>query len=192
MENSLVMRSDASYSLNFLIYIQNVYLNQKQQKEQFKYPYYLAKLTFKEDFVLNFKELWGSVAQRISEDDLNDIKIFYDEKDAYYQALFEETANSSNEFQELYKSFQVWWDSLAGKLSVERAVDKLGYNLYREMAEALLQKGIVPQKYFSLSLIYDECELATSERISYFAVIPIDDFHLHSKELVPKLQEHIF
>lgn len=192
MRNSLLMKSEASYSLNFLIYIQNIYINQRQQTQQFKYPYLFSELSFKDEFEFNFKRLWGSVVQRIAADDINDIKVFYDEKEVFYQALFEDTATSLSEFQELYQSFQVWWDSFAGKLSIERAVGELGYNIYTEVADSLLQKGIEPLKYLSLSLIYDECELVNPERISYFAVIPINDLLLHSKELVPKLLEHIF
>ncbi|MDA7027522.1 hypothetical protein PJ311_13095 [Bacillus sp. CLL-7-23] len=55
MENSFVMVTDAPVSLNFLIYIQNIFLNQKRQ--ELRFPYLSTRIVFKEDFELKYKEL---------------------------------------------------------------------------------------------------------------------------------------
>lgn len=71
--NSFVMRTDASTSLNFLIYIQNIFLNQIRKTNKFKYPTFtLSPSLFKPDFENRFKTLWTDVCQTIDKDVSND------------------------------------------------------------------------------------------------------------------------
>lgn len=191
MENSLLMRTEATYALNFLIYIQNIYFNQNRSEEKLKFPYYPSKLVFREEFDLNFKNLWDKVSQRISNHHSNGAKIFYEEKDLFYQSLFVNKSNSLKEFNNIYKSYKAWWNSFAGQFAVERSIDVKGEMLYVELANSLTQKGIEPQKELSISLIYDECLLDNLEVSSYFAVVNIKDFFVNYNDLVPKLQKCI-
>ena len=46
MKNTLLMRTDASYSLNFLVYIQNIFLNRSQSRDELKFPYIPTKCEF--------------------------------------------------------------------------------------------------------------------------------------------------
>lgn len=94
MENSLLMRTEASYALNFLAYIQNIFLNQKSGQEEYRFPYILSKYIVKEDFELRYKELWDEIRQKVSEDPENDMKIFYEEKDLFHQRLFVDGSDS--------------------------------------------------------------------------------------------------
>lgn len=192
MENSLLMRTEAPYALNFLIYIQNIYLNQNRNEEELRFPYYPSKVAFKEEFDLDYKNLWDKVSQRISDHHSNGVKIFYEEKDLFYQSLFVNNSNSLKEFNEIYKSFKVWWDSFAGHIAVERSIDEKGDKLYAELANSLTQKGIEPQKELSISLVYDECLLVNLEGSSYFAVLSIKDFFARYNELVSELQKCIY
>ncbi|WP_313893838.1 hypothetical protein [Psychrobacillus sp.] len=189
MGNSLLMTTDASYTLNFLIYIQNIFLNQNQSNEEYKYPFFPLKIAFNKDFELKYKDLWGEIAERISKPHSNDMKIFHEEKDLFYQRLFVINSDSLKKYAEIYKSFQVWWDSFAGRFSVERSIDETGQKLYVELAKSLTQSEIKPQRSLNISLIYDECLLANAEVSSYFAVLPIRNFFVKYKELVPKLQD---
>lgn len=61
MKSTLEIKTEASYSLNFLIYIQNIFLNQNSSKEQYKFPYIYSKSTFEfeEDFENRFRSLWN-------------------------------------------------------------------------------------------------------------------------------------
>ncbi|TCJ02541.1 hypothetical protein [Cytobacillus praedii] len=188
MENTLLMRRDTSFALNFLIYIQNVYLNQNPDKKDFKFPYLSIRMPFKEDFELRYIELWNDVSQKISGDNgSRDLKIFYKEKELFYQHLFEDNRDSQTKFNEVYKSFQVWWDSFAGRFSVERSIDETTHNLYLDLANFLKESGVEPKKPLKISLIYDECLLVNPDVSSYFAVLPTKDFYIKYKELVPKL-----
>ncbi|MGE8081379.1 hypothetical protein [Peribacillus loiseleuriae] len=192
MENSLLMRTEAPYALNFLIYIQNIYLNQNRNEEELRFPYYPSKVAFKEEFDLDYKNLWDKVSQRISDHHSNGVKIFYEEKDLFYQSLFVNNSDSLKEFNEIYKSFKVWWGSFAGHFAVERSIDEKCEKLYVELASSLTQKGIEPQKELSISLVYDECLLVNLEVFSYFAILPIKDFFVKHNELAPKLQKCIY
>ncbi|MGE8081478.1 hypothetical protein [Peribacillus loiseleuriae] len=192
MENSLLIRTEAPYTLNFLIYTQNIYLNQNRNEEELRFPYYPSKVAFKEEFDLDYKNIWDKVSQRISDHHSNDVKIFYEEKDLFYQSLFVNNSDSLKEFNEIYKSFKVWWGSFAGHFAVERSIDEKGEKLYVELASSLTQKGIEPQKELSISLVYDECLLVNLEVSSYFAILSIKDFFVKYNELVHKLQKCIY
>lgn len=186
------MKTDTSFSLNFLIYIQNIFLNQNRNEEDLRFPYLSIRIAFNEDFKLKYKELWKEISKRISEDDQNDIRTFYEEKDLFYQRLFVVNADNLKNFNEIYKTFKVWWDSFAGRFSIERSIDEMGEKLYWDLANLLVQKGIEPQKDLNISLIYDECLLANNQVSSYFAVLPARAFFVKYKELVSKMEICIY
>jgi len=187
MGNSLQMRTEATYSLNFLVYIQNIFLNQTQSKEEFKFPYIPFKYIFQEDFELCYKKLWDEVSQRISEHPMNDIKIFNEEKDLFYQSLFKPSNDNLKDYNEIYQSYKIWWDSFAGRFSVERSIDEVAQKLYMELANSLIQNEIEPQKELNISLIYDECLFVNLDAPSYFAVLSTKDLFVKYKETVLKL-----
>lgn len=192
MENSLIMKTDSSFALNFLIYLQNIFLNQNRSEEDLRFPNLSTRMVFKDDFELKYKELWNEISQRISDDNKNDVRLFYEEIDLFYQSLFVIDADNLKNFNEIYKTFKVWWNSFAGRFSIERAIDEMGQNLYWDLANLLVRKGIEPQKELNITLIYDECLLANAQASSYFAVLPLRDFFVKYKELVPKLEVCIY
>ncbi|MEC1523925.1 hypothetical protein P9D43_18150 [Neobacillus niacini] len=192
MEISLIMRTDTSFSLNFLIYIQNIFLNQNENEEDLRFPYLSTRITIKEDFELKYEELWNEISQRIYDDNKNDVRTFYEEKDLFYQRLFVMDDDSFKNFNEIHKTFKVWWNSFAGRFSIERSIDEMGQKLYWELANSLVQREIEPKKELNISLIYDECLLANAQISSYFAVLPIKDFIVNYKDLVPKLKVCIY
>ncbi|WP_244440983.1 hypothetical protein [Neobacillus jeddahensis] len=126
MENSLVMKTDTSFALNFLIYIQNIFLNQNRNEEDLRFPYLSTRIAFKEDFKIKYEELWNEISQRISNDNKNDLIIFYEEKDLFNQKLFVIDKDSLKNFNEIYKTYKVWWESFAGRFSIERSIDERG------------------------------------------------------------------
>lgn len=188
MENTLLMRTEASHSLNFLIYIQNVFLNQNQSRDELKFPYIPTKIEFREDFEMCYRKLWDEALKRITEHPINDLKMYIEEKELFYHGLFVETESALNDFTQLYQAFKVWWDSLAGRFSVERSVDDQGQKIYAALADLLIEERIQPKKKLDIFLIYDECVLVDLEPSSYLAVLSIRDCLMKYKELLPKLQ----
>lgn len=181
MTNSLLIRTGAHDTFNFLIFLQNIFLNQSQNDGQLRFPYFPAKMSFKGDFTSKYRELWNEVSQKIYSDEANDLTVFYEEKEEFYQRLFEESDDSLIAFNEAYTTFQVWWDSLAGRFSVENSLVDMVENLYYELTNYLKNSGIEPKGQLDISLIYDECLLAKADTPSYFAVIPIKDFLVNAR-----------
>ncbi|MGG6447392.1 L-rhamnose mutarotase [Pseudobacillus badius] len=201
MKNTLLMRTEASHSLNFLIYIQNIFLNRSQSKNELKFPYIPTKCEFRKDFDMRYRELWEEVSKRISEHPINDLEIFTKEKNLFYQSLFAENDDTLNEFDEIYQSFKTWWGSFAGHIAIERSIDENLQDIYLGLANLLTEKGLKPQKELNISLIYkelnisliyDECLLVDLEPSSYFAILSIRDCFVNSKELNKKLQASIY
>lgn len=55
MTDSFTIHTNTSYRLNFMIYIQNIYLNQHENKENLRFPYIAKQLNFSTDFEDRFK-----------------------------------------------------------------------------------------------------------------------------------------
>lgn len=68
MTDSFTIYASVSHCLNFMIYIQNIYLNQKEEKENLRFPYIARKLNFSNDFEANFKELWSMIRKQIADE----------------------------------------------------------------------------------------------------------------------------
>ncbi|WP_432353717.1 hypothetical protein [Sporosarcina sp. A2] len=191
MENALYIRTEASHSLNFLVYIQNLYLNQSLSRDDLKFPHIPTKCVFRKDFDVCFNGLWDEVSKKIWEDPLYDLKLFAEEK-TFYQGLFIDNEATLYEFREIYQSFLVWWSSIAGHFSIERSIDEKVQETYAELTNLLNKKGINPRKELFISLIYDECLLADFEPYSYFTILSTRDFFMHCKELISKLETSIY
>ena len=188
MKNSLVMMRDTSFALNFLIYIQNIFLNQIHNEEKVKFPYISTRMAFKSEFEIKYKALWDEISQRIRDDNRNGAIPFYGERDLFYQRLFMNDEDSLMAYNETYKTFEVWWNSFAGYFTIGRSIDEMEQKLYYDFADLLVQKGTKPQRQLNISLIYDKCLLADTKFTSYFAVLPIRDFFFNYEELVSKLE----
>ncbi|WP_082918250.1 hypothetical protein [Oceanobacillus sp. Castelsardo] len=188
MERSLEIGIDTSFALNLLIYIQNIYLNQHEKGEKLRFPYLSTKVVFRDDFEIKYKELWKEISQRIAEDNKKGAIPFYGDKELYYEKLFVIDGDSSKEFNEIYQTFKVWWGSFVGHFTIEKSTDEMAQQLYTELANLLVQKGIKPKRRWNISLLYDECLLAETQVFSYFAVVPTRDFFIKYKELVSKLE----
>lgn len=193
MSNSLLIRTDALYSLNFLIYLQNIYLNQNQGEELFKFPYVTEMIQFYDDFEMKFKELWEDILIELSKEEANglDLKIFYEEKDLFYDKLFTPNSDSLKTFNEIHTGFEVWWSSEAGRFSVESVIENPMHNIYMELTNSLKKNEREPKKQLNISLIYDKCILSNTKFHSYFAVLFIMDLYSNKEELIPKLQSCI-
>lgn len=188
MKNMLLMNTEAPISLNFLVYVQNIFLNRNRNRNELKFPYITSNFEFREDFEIHFRELWNVVSKRIAEHPINFLE---DEKNIIYQGLFAQDENTLNEYNEIYRSFIVWWRSIAGGFSVERSVDEIGQQIYADLGSFLLEKEIQPQKEFIISYIYDECLLVELEPSSYYAVVSINDCFMSYNGLIQKLQNSI-
>ncbi|KFN14411.1 MULTISPECIES: hypothetical protein [Bacillus] len=189
MTDSFRIYTSMSRCLNFMIYIQNIYLNQKEEKENMRFPYIARKLNFSNDFEVNFKELWSTLRKQIA-NEKNEMQTFYEGNYRFYEQLFEADLSNEESFKEIVRGFEVWWTSLAGGFSLERSVDEYGQQLYNDLVLYLEQNQIEPLKQLYISLIYDECVLVDEENISpYSAILPTQNFFMNYKDMVIKLSK---
>ncbi|MCZ8538018.1 hypothetical protein M9R32_12550 [Paenisporosarcina quisquiliarum] len=189
MKCTLEIKTEAAYSLNFLIYIQNIFLNQKSNKEQYRFPSVFSEISFEEDFENRFRNLWDEVKHKIAEHPMNDIKLFMDEKNLFYQCLFEKSDESLETYNEIHFSFRVWWDSFAGRFTLEKSTDELVRKLYLNLEKFLNNNSIAPENLLTISLIYDECSLIRLDDTTSYFIISAEDFVTKQKELLEKLHK---
>ncbi|MDA2669329.1 hypothetical protein [Bacillus cereus group sp. MYBK104-1] len=189
MTDSFTIHTNASHCLNFMIYIQNIYLNQKEKTGNLRFPYIARQFNFSTNFETNFKELWHTLRKQVANDKY-DSQIFYDENYMFYEKLFNNHLCNEELFKELICSFKVWWTSIAGQLSLEWSVSE--YNstqLYNDLVLYLRQHQIEPLQQLHISLLYDDC-IFVKENISFYsAILPTKTFFIGYRDVVATLSK---
>ena len=186
MTDAFTIHTNTSHCLNFMIYIQNMYLNQKEKKGNLRFPYIAKTLHFSSDFETNFKELWHSLRKQIA-NNRYDLQIFHEENHIFYEKLFNTQLCNEDSFKELVCSFQVWWTSIVGQLSLERSVDEYGQQLFNDLVLYLKQNEIEPLQQLHISLLYDDCLLVKENISSYSAILPTKTFFINYRDVVTTL-----
>ncbi|HET7628219.1 MAG TPA: hypothetical protein VFK44_07505, partial [Bacillales bacterium] len=113
----------------------------------------------------------------------NDVKTFHNEQDAYCKSLFAAGDEGVRDFQNTHEAFKVWWDSFAGRFSVERSIDEKRDKLYEKLSAATEGNAL------NIGIIYDDCRLADTDGAASYAVASIRDFYVNEKELAAKWQK---
>ncbi|RAP76137.1 hypothetical protein [Paenibacillus montanisoli] len=185
---TLTMRSESAYTLNYLIYIQNMYLNQRDaaRGERHKFPYLPnLKLPFADDFEAGFANIWAEASASIAEHPFNDLKLFAAHRERIFEPLFVHSEGAWEPYECFYQSFLAWWDSYAGRLALERTFD--AWRVYTVLSAIVQAAGGVPLKGFEISIVYDACVLGSEDKRSYFAVMPLADCLVNSLKLEQRL-----
>ncbi|MED3126501.1 hypothetical protein [Bacillus wiedmannii] len=188
MTDSFTIHTNTSYCLNFMIYIQNIYLNQKENKENLRFPYIAKQVNFSTDFEDNFKELWHTLRKQIA-NERYDLQIFYEENHVFYEKLFDTQLCNEDSFQELVCSFKVWWTSIAGQLSLEHSVSEYSEQLYNDLVLYVKQHQIEPLQHLHISLLYDDCVFVKGNTTSYSAILPTKRFFINYRDVVTTLSK---
>lgn len=186
MTDSFTIHTNTSHCLNFMIYIQNIYLNQKVKNEPLSFPYIAKKLNFSTDFEANFKELWHTLRKQIA-NERYELQIFHEENHIFYEKLFDTDLCNEEAFNELIRSFEVWWTSIAGRLSLERSISEYSEQLYNDLILYLEQNQIEPLHQLHISLLYDDCIFAKKNISSYSAILPTKHFFMNYRDVVTTL-----
>ncbi|KAA0781796.1 MULTISPECIES: hypothetical protein [Bacillus] len=188
MTDSFTIHTNTSYCLNFMIYIQNIYLNQKENKENLRFPYIAKQVNFSTEFEDNFKELWHTLRKQIA-NERYDLQIFYEENHIFYEKLFDTQLCNEDSFQELVCSFKVWWTSIAGQLSLEHSVSEYSEQLYNDLVLYVKQHQIEPLQHLHISLLYDDCVFVKGNTTSYSAILPTKRFFINYRDVVTTLSK---
>lgn len=183
MEKELFIVLNAPYTLNFMVYLQNLYLNQRGNKKNLKFPYDRQRLAFHPKFEAQFQQLWLELTKKVADSNFNEMALFYEQKELFQTRLFQ----GENSFEQLHESFRTWWASLAGGYAIERTTDTWMQSIYNELTGILKNANKEPAKALHVSVIYDQCKLVKQQEYSFYAVYAIEDFLLNHKEIPKKL-----
>jgi hypothetical protein len=182
------MEVNAPYTLNYLIMIQNIYLNsQNTEGVGPSFPYVNASTwgILEEEFEETFAEVWDASVEKNSGDHMYDHNgvLQFDEK--LYQKLFQNNGSGSFGYSESVKFFLAWWNGFQGKIAIEAVFDhEKMEKVYKELASSIKM-----DKRLRIHLVYDNPILAGRSERSWYAVVAIEEVFIHKKrpELMSKL-----
>ncbi|MFF5395881.1 group-specific protein [Peribacillus butanolivorans] len=188
IETGFELEASAPYSLNYLIFVQNIHLNNENiYKESPLFPYVDSSTwgILKEEFKKTFIEVWGEVVNKNSQNGFYDHSGVFDIDKALFQKLFENDEKGIFGYVESVKTFLAWWNGIYGRIAIEKVFDDYTTNeVYKELSASLNVN-----KRLRINLIYDKPLLAGYSERSWYVVLPIEDIFIPYKipEIVPKL-----
>ncbi|MGN8845239.1 hypothetical protein ACTNDN_20770 [Niallia sp. HCP3S3_B10] len=154
---NLHLEIQTPFELNFLIYIQNCYLNNTVNYELPKFPYIPIENGYHEKFKTRFNAVWDEILLKYNRQDKTTIN---ENSQLLAQSLF----TKQEVFNYLYQSFSAWWKGLAGQMAIQNFFSNEKINkLYANMLETYQVDGN-DSKYITIYLIYDNCQLLSPEK----------------------------
>ncbi|WP_226674961.1 group-specific protein [Mesobacillus jeotgali] len=182
------MEVNAPHSLNYLMTIQNIYVNSKNKdNERPSFPYVDSSNwgLLEENFEETFVEVWKEAVNKNSIDHIYDHNgVLQIDKDLY-RKLFKNNQSGSFGYSESVKFFLAWWDGFHGKIAIEAVFDHDKMEkVYKELASS-----IKIDKRLRIHLVYDKTVLSGRSERSWYAVVPIEDVFItkNRPELLTKL-----
>ncbi|ESU33387.1 hypothetical protein G3A_06490 [Bacillus sp. 17376] len=179
-QSGFEMEVNAPYSLNYLITIQNIYLNSKNKDaERPLFPYVDSSTwgILEGEFEETFAEVWKASVEKNSRDHMYDHNGILQFDKELYQKLFKKNESGSFGYSESVKSFLAWWNGLHGKIAIEGVFDHDKMEkVYKE-----LSASIETNKRLRIHLIYDNPVLAARSERSWYAVVAIGDVFIPKK-----------
>ncbi|WP_226670758.1 group-specific protein [Metabacillus litoralis] len=177
---------NAPYSLNYLIYVQNIFLNSRNQdRETPLFPYVDSSKwgLLNGEFEQTYREVWE---ETLNNNYLSGMYVhngILDFDKALFQKLFENNEIGVFGYLESVKSFLAWWDGIYGKIAIEGIFDEDRMNkIYKE-----LSKSINADKRLKIGLIYDRPILTGQSESSWYAILTIQDVFAFRYKKRPEL-----
>ncbi|MBT2695675.1 group-specific protein [Bacillus sp. ISL-55] len=174
------MEVTAPYSLNYLMTIQNLYLNSKnKESERPLFPYVDSSNwgILEEDFEETFAAVWQEAVDQNSQNHMYDHNGALEFDKAIYQKLFKKNESGSFGYSESVKFFLAWWNGLYGKMAIEGMFDlDRMEEVYKE-----LSASIKIDKRLRIHLVYDKTVLTGRSERPWYAVVPIEDVFIPGK-----------
>ena len=178
--NSFVLELNAPYSLNYLIFIQNITLNNSNDDKPL-FPYLDSTnwgLKKDEEFAVTFREVWNTAVQKNRSNRKYDHNGILKYDFTLYKSFFENNEKGIQGFNESIKSFLAWWNRVYGKLAVQSVVEPYGLDdIYRELSKSIKTSS---EKRLYIDLIYDKPAIAQYIANTWHCVVPVEEI-LHTK-----------
>lgn len=183
-QSGFELEVNAPFSLNYLILIQNIYLNSKNkdiEKPLFPYVDGSAWGLVEEGFEETFAEVWREAADKNSKNYMYDHNGVLQLDKELYQKLFQDNESGSFGYSESVKFFLAWWNGFHGKIAIEAVFDQDKMEkVYKELAAS-----VKIDKRLRIHLVYDKTVLAVRSERPWYAVVAIEEIFIHKKR--PKL-----
>ncbi|MEK5038500.1 group-specific protein [Sporosarcina sp. FSL K6-3457] len=189
--NSFIMEVNAPYSLNYLVFMQNIFENSKNSDGiRPLFPYVDSSrwgLLQNENFTNTFREIWNEVIGKNKR--LDDHSSMLENENTLYQRLFENNENGRFGYSESIKLFLSWWDGIYGNIAIQKVFDDESMNkIYWELSKLIEPTtDITITRRLKIDLVYDQQLLKGKMADSWYVVVPIEDIFVLKPQLVPSL-----
>ncbi|MEQ6356495.1 hypothetical protein ABNX05_17880 [Lysinibacillus sp. M3] len=190
----MILRNDCSIILNFLVYVSNVYKNYYEYSDEPKvFPFlYLEKNTLlsMDAFIDEISKYWEnyihSLHDRIIDNEVLTMDInFINKPNSFnYHTLFKNNIEGKETFDQILKSFKVWWFS---PYNGYRIGDQLSGDVIPIVWEGIKNKlltkySTLPNYNFVLFAIYDNVPFSLQSKGSNFIIEPLSNLDLKYKD----------
>jgi hypothetical protein len=190
--NQLNLETTAPYSLNYLIFIQNLFLNNNNNQQQSLFPDFNSSdwgILPEGEFDIEFKKIWNEVIYKNVQNQYYDNNGVLENDSSFYRQLFDRNVNGEFGFSESVKLFLSWWNGFYGKIAIEGLFESGGgHEIYNELSKSLKLYNL-NNSQFKINIIYDKQRLFSTTYSLSYAVLPIQELFLNKTEIVPNLLE---
>jgi hypothetical protein len=179
--NPFEIEVNTPYSLNYLVFVQNIFLNSNDKNSRNPFFPYVDSSKWgvlqNEEFEKTFKEIWNEVIHKNRTNRLYDHNGILDFEKTSFKQLFEKNENGEFGYSESVKSFLAWWDGIYGKIAIGKVFDDDSMNkIYCELAKSIKPSNDVAiNRRLKIDLVYDKPLLVGSTQSSWYVVLPIEE-----------------
>lgn len=188
--NNLLLKVDSPYSLNYLVFVQNVFLNKRDGSNHFpSIDSSKWSLLQQDEFQVKFKSIWDEVIRKNIQSPHYDYNGVLESDAPLYRQLFEGNENGEYGFSESIKLFQSWWGNIFfGKGAMEIVYEAEGSRIYDELAMALKSKNLIlPNNQLTIMLLYDKQTIVDKNVMPYHYVLPIEELFVNKSNIVANI-----
>lgn len=191
-KNHLSIRSNAPYSLNYLVFMQNIYENSQNINSQMPlFPYVDSSkwgLLQGEEFKTVFRCVWNEAVNKNMQDSLYDHNGILELESKFYQRLFEDNNQGSFGFSESVKLFLSWWGGIYGQMAVERVCDGSIQNIYWKLSESIKPiDDMAINRQLILDIVYDKPLHGGTMSGPWYSVLHVEEVFINWQVLATKL-----
>nr|WP_027417355.1 hypothetical protein [Aneurinibacillus terranovensis] len=179
----MIVHTNLSFSLNYLIYMQNIFLNyQHGNEENFNPVFPFCNTSCNNPLnTENFKEKWGNSLEVLINKRINSQfePLLENLHDSIFINLFKNDDERDKYLLESYKSFLAWWepDGFGAQLLLEMFLEKI--DLYTEIQKIIKEHQVsVTHDKLKIDVIYDDIVLTSPIlKLGYVIVSYKELFH---------------
>ena len=179
-QQSLIFSSSASYTLNYLVFLQNVFLNQQAApNEPLRFPYLNSShwgLLDGDVFQEKFKNTFEYVIEHFSHHQSRAQElILTNRQDELFRCLFEPSQIGMQGLEESFLSFITWWKHGAGGSYVSTRLNETSLGAIYNQLNTQVETASVEQRVLKIDLVYDEIQFSDETIRKNYVVLPIQE-----------------